>query len=621
VDSDWKDSDEMLRIGSRDSAPRPHRRLVTGALALVAPIVLGGCYGWDWDAGAAGGGSALAKSRLVSTPAAFNEFAASTAEHSPVDRGHGFVRDARGFTDVRVPGASLTAIFRSNSRGQVVGAYRDSRRSFHGFVRDGRRIRVIDVPGAAGTLATGINDHGRVVGSYSDKRNAPAQQFEHGYLRDERGRFRRIDVPRATATRPAAINDRGQIVGEYVDRAGRSHGYLQQADGTVVTIDPPGAGATVVTDVDDQGRVVGISIDAKQTTFTSFLRDPDGRFTTISHPDADLYGTRPQGINNQGQIAGSYVDASNRTHGFVLSDGVFTTVDAPDAPGNTTVLDIDDRGRLVGVSGLVSYSYLADGRGQPIEIDAPGVVSDTYASGINNRGQIVGSFDQGSARRYHGFLRDRWGRFRRIDVPGAKGTVASRNNDRGQIVGSYSDTNENPNTALDVRGFLLDRRGRLTRIDVRDAAATQVLGINNRGEIVGGYLDSDGGVHGFVRGRRGEVTPIDVPDAVLTVAFDLNDHGQVVGLYVDSAGAVRGFLRERSGEVTTIDGPGAVQTRVRGINNRGQIAIDTVDAQLQHNSFLLQRGRFTEIRPRGAPNNGTLATDVDDRGNVLGYVI
>ena len=123
---------------------------------------------------------------------------------------------------------------------------------------------------------------------------------------------------------------------------------------------------------------------------------------------------------DEGQIADSYSDANDRRHGFVLDDGAYTTVDAPDAPGNTSVLDIDDRGRLVGASGLVSYGYLADGRGSLIEIDAPGVVSDTFPSGVNSRGEVVGLADEGSARSYRGFLRDRRGRFPRIDVPGAK---------------------------------------------------------------------------------------------------------------------------------------------------------------------------------------------------------
>jgi len=40
-----------------------------------------------------------------------------------------------------------------------------------------------------------------------------------------------------------------------------------------------------------------------------------------------------------------------------------------------------------------------------------------------------------------------------------------------------------------------------------------------------------------------------------------------------------------------------------------------------HHGYLLDRGRFTEIRPRGVAGNGSLATDVDDRGRVLGYAL
>lgn len=566
--------------------------------------------------------SAAADAHVAAAPAGLEHLSGpSRAERPSVERGHGFVRN-RGFTTIDVPGASFTAAYRSNDGGQIVGVYLDADKRFHGFVRDGDRLRTIDFPGAAATMATGIDDRGRVVGSYTDERGTPAVRgFEHGFLLDEHGRFRTVDVRGASATRPSSINNRGQIVGEYVDGGGRSHGYLQERDGSITTIDPPGAGATVVTDVDNRGRVVGAFADAGQTTISAFVREPDGRFTAIAHPDAGFYGTLPQGINDAGQIAGIVTDANTRSHGFVLDDGTYTTVDTPDASGNTQVLDIDDRGRLVGVSGLVSYGYLADGRGQPDELDAPGVVSDTFPAGINDRGEIVGSSDRGSARSYHGFLRDRRGRFWRIDVPGAKGTAAARINDRGDIVGYYSDTTDNPNTATDARGFLRDHRGRFRRIDVPGATATQAIGINNRGEIVGVYADADGGTHGFLRGRDGEFTTIDVPDATVTLVLDLNDRGQIVGSYIDAEGRLRGFRRDRSGEVVTIDAPGASQTRLRGINNRGQIAIDTVDAQLVHHSFVFDHGRFTEIRPRGAPNNGTLATDVDDRGRVLGYVV
>jgi uncharacterized membrane protein len=229
----------------------------------------------------------------------------------------------------------------------------------------------------------------------------------------------------------------------------------------------------------------------------------------------------------------------------------------------------------------------------------------------------VGFYDEGTAESFHGFLRDKRGRFRRIDVPGAKGTAAFRINDHGQIVGYYSDTRANPDFAPDARGFLLDR-GRLTRIAVPGASGTQPLGIDNHGRIVGDYIDGRG-VHGFVRDRNGNFTKFDVPGAVFTDPLDINDKGQTAGTYVDGDGRVRGFLRDRSGRITTIDVPGAQQTRIRGINNRGQIAIDAI-IDLRHHSVVKTGDRFTEIFPPGAPA-GSAAGDVDDRGRIIGGIL
>jgi probable HAF family extracellular repeat protein len=61
--------------------------------------------------------------------------------------------------------------------------------------------------------------------------------------------------------------------------------------------------------------------------------------------------------------------------------------------------------------------------------------SSTFASGINDAGQIVGSFSNSTGT--HGFL-DIGGSFIQIDVPGASRTVASGINDAGQIVASTS---------------------------------------------------------------------------------------------------------------------------------------------------------------------------------------
>jgi hypothetical protein len=48
--------------------------------------------------------------------------------------------------------------------------------------------------------------------------------------------------------------------------------------------------------------------------------------------------------------------------------------------------------------------------------------------------------------------------------------------------------------------------------------------------------------------------------------------------------------------------------------------IDGVDKQALHHSFFLDNGRFREIELPGAPT-GTLATDINDRGHIVGWIL
>src|SRR4029077_10210152 len=70
-------------------------------------------------------------------------------------------------------------------------------------------------------------------------------------------------------------------------------------------------------------------------------------------------------------------------------------------------------------------------------IDVPGAVW-TVAAGINNNGQIAGSFEDGNFA-VHGFVYTT-GTFTTIDVPGGGVTAALGINDSAEIVGNYSDS-------------------------------------------------------------------------------------------------------------------------------------------------------------------------------------
>jgi hypothetical protein len=78
-----------------------------------------------------------------------------------------------------------------------------------------------------------------------------------------------------------------------------------------------------------------------------------GAFTTIDVPSDS--GTRPTqiiGINNRGQMVGVYIDAGGIVQGFLMDKkGVVTAIDHPDAsppPFGTVPFGINDRGQIVG---------------------------------------------------------------------------------------------------------------------------------------------------------------------------------------------------------------------------------------------------------------------------------
>ena len=239
-------------------------------------------------------------------------------------------------------------------------------------------------------------------------------------------------------------------------------------------------------------------------------------------------------------------------------------------------------------------------------IDVPNALS-TSASGINPRGDIVGSYVDAN-RRAHGYLlRD--GVFTTIDFPGAAGTEARGIGPSGDIVGTYWLPGE---PAVNVHGYVLTKHGEFVAVNYPGHINTIAQRILPDGTILGCRHDNDmmasmkgvvitrsdsvemsefasmtnGGTPDHRRtvglytnmmmGRQegflvddGVFTPLVVPGSMLTAAWDINPAGEIVGVYRNAAG-IHGFLL-LDDSYTSIDIPGATITRAFGINPGGDI--------------------------------------------------
>jgi VCBS repeat-containing protein/probable HAF family extracellular repeat protein len=244
--------------------------------------------------------------------------------------------------------------------------------------------------------------------------------------------FKTIDL--GTSSAAYDINNLGQIVGYYRDTTFRAFIY-DISSATYITInDPSGSNGTDGRGINDLGQIVGSY--ANGITNLGYLYS-GGTYTTLFHPSA-VFGTFAQGINDTGQVVGYYGDSNAIPHGFLYAGGTYTTLDDPLATNGTQAHDINDAAQIVGTytDGTGTHGFLYSGGTYTTINDPLAAPGQTFATGINDLGQIAGHYYDLSGGA-HGFL-DIGGNFTTIDdnlVTG--GTFVQDINNAGQIVGYY----------------------------------------------------------------------------------------------------------------------------------------------------------------------------------------
>ena len=256
-------------------------------------------------------------------------------------------------------------------------------------------------------------------------------------------RFITFDVPGAAqgTTDAIAINPAGAIAGFYLDASNVNHSFLRGPDGAFTTFDPPGEIASAASSINPAGAIAGPCRDAS-SVHHGYLRAPNGTFTTFDAPGAGTgsdQGTFAQNINPASAISGYYLDASNVIHGFVRTpSGAITTFDAPGAgtgpfqgTATTSVDGMNPAGATVGQyldASNVFHGFVRAPNGTITTFDAPGAGTGAFqgtgVNGINPAGTMLGPYIDAS-NVFHGFVRAPNGTITTFDVLGA-GTGPAR---------------------------------------------------------------------------------------------------------------------------------------------------------------------------------------------------
>ncbi len=263
----------------------------------------------------------------------------------------------------------------------------------------------------------------------------------------------------------------------------------------VSTFDYPGTGnQTRPQKINDNGDIAGVYVDSGGISH-GFTRLANGRFSApIDDPNSPTPFTEGRGINNSRVVCGDYTDSAGAFEGFFLTGHTFTNYDIE--PTFTIVLGInnvgDFSGSVIPSSGIQS-AFVSIG-GNVTEFVANPSATATLAYQINASNTSCGYYIDSSAVT-HGYYRDPNGTIHgRIDPAGSTGTIVFGNNDANFIVGRYADA------AALTHGFLfLPSRRTFVIYDFPGATFTSLNGINNRNLICGRYTDPNTGIdHGII---------------------------------------------------------------------------------------------------------------------------
>ncbi len=482
------------------------------------------------------------------------------------------------FTTYDFPGSQNTYFYAFGNNGLAAGHYEDSDGLHHGVILEDGELRQYDFPGAIETEIYGYSDSRAVLtGNFID-----ASGVRRGFSGDII-----IEVPDATATYADFVNASGAVTGSYIDVDGLYHPYVRTSNGTFVFhtyLEPSNLEYFFVHGITDT-RIIIARAKAMGDRPRSYVGTSQHGLSELEFPGS--VSTEGYNINQDGSAVGYYDAADGRRHGFIARptaetaakfediaylpapefNYVYESIDVPgvdflelaassdfeDYAGNTKSADSEKTVGFTLIDGVFTTH------------DFPGS-QGTYFYALGNNGTAAGHYEDSNGL-YHGVILEN-GELRQYDFPGAVETfIYGFSDSTGALTGNFIGADGVR------RGFSGDEI-----VEAPEAAATYADFVNAAGSIIGSFIDADGLYHAFARTPTGRFIILDYLDPSNLEYFFLHGINDAEGsgvFVIARAKAVGDRPRSYVGSylygLHELEFPGSVSTEGYNINQDGSV--------------------------------------------------
>jgi hypothetical protein len=274
-----------------------------------------------------------------------------------------------------------------NQKGQVA-AYGPARNSFF----DGDRLHDVGSLGGGYTVVSGLNNRGVVVGESEDGNEPHSNILAFSWT--VAGGMRALPFPGMSGSFANAINDRNQIAGQIPAPGISGRAVRWEPDGRIVNLGPLPLSLSDARAINNRAEAGGFA-DVADGSIRAIKWSASGSPTDLG----TLGGTSDAStsfVNQRGDAAGM---SGNDVFFWSARSGIVAT-GAQGHEGVGQVVGLDEHGEVGGNTevpgGTGAYLW---SRSRGLVLLPGGAAAGTFAWGMNNRRQLVGSIGASSDER------------------------------------------------------------------------------------------------------------------------------------------------------------------------------------------------------------------------------